>query len=372
MASQDSSLASSNRLRYWHDDPMEGQSLTSADGERKYVIGPQLGSGAFACVCKATESSEGTQKAIKLFHRWSEIRVAEEELKILRILKDCDNTHLVKFFEEVPVFTSAGEPHCPAIVMELCDFSLEPLYMAGGRRVPAPSWPVFLHMCRQAFDGLAACHQLQVLHRDLSNRNILIKASAGFELKLADFGVSHDLRRGIRLSKSPVHGIVKDARELAVCLLELGLHRPHPRIPDVAGRATVDRWLEHLLPIVADAEKDRPAFKNALALVVNCEEMKEEHETWWSEQCETSPLLSKYVDSILKYILEHPHDRGSKLPAEAIPPIKLGMGIADLDGSRARHVADMLKSLETDATLGEYQNYFRRNSAQLMRKLGKK
>jgi serine/threonine protein kinase len=74
------------------------------------------------------------------------------------------------------------------LILELCDYDLG---HALQHHVLPPQAQVDL--CRQLFEGVAYLHKNRVAHRDLKPSNILLqkqKASAGFSLKLSDFGNS--------------------------------------------------------------------------------------------------------------------------------------------------------------------------------------
>ena len=84
---------------------------------------------------------------------------------------------------------------CPFVVTELIPGrTLRDLMREG----PLPEKRV-LRIAAQLFEGLAACHALGVVHRDIKPRNVMIDESANDHVTIIDFG----------LAKSPPHLLPK-------------------------------------------------------------------------------------------------------------------------------------------------------------------
>jgi eukaryotic-like serine/threonine-protein kinase len=75
---------------------------------------------------------------------------------------------------------------CPFVVTELiAGRTLRDLMREG----PLPIDRV-LRIAKQLFEGLAACHALGVVHRDLKPRNVMVDEDAGDHLTIIDFGLA--------------------------------------------------------------------------------------------------------------------------------------------------------------------------------------
>merc|ERR1711884_1000128 len=87
------------------------------------------------------------------------------------------------------------------VIMELCDNGDLKRFLSDRRNNFNPSWSKdsvdisttlcffdLLRMCEQIVNGVMFLHCWNVIHRDMSARNILIDAS--FNLKIADFGLA--------------------------------------------------------------------------------------------------------------------------------------------------------------------------------------
>ena len=87
------------------------------------------------------------------------------------------------------------------VIMEYCDHGDLKRFLSDRRHQFIPSWSKdsidmfnsiclfdLLHMCEQIVNGIMFLHHWNVIHRDLSARNILVDAN--FNLKIADFGLA--------------------------------------------------------------------------------------------------------------------------------------------------------------------------------------
>ncbi|CAD6195727.1 unnamed protein product [Caenorhabditis auriculariae] len=145
----------------------------------------EIGKGGFGVVYSAKRLN-GEPVALKKIDRsvprdrvWNEVR----SLKRLRHRK------IVEFYED---FEVNGETY---VVMELCEYGSVRSYVK--KHGPLPD-AVAAHVLRQMMSAVTYMHRREVLHRDLSAGNILIKSiKDGFlNVKLGDFGLATNLRRG--------------------------------------------------------------------------------------------------------------------------------------------------------------------------------
>ena len=143
------------------------------------------GEGTFGKVFKAKDCDLNDKKAIKIFKvekGESEKQRFINENKILHTLKPHDNIILPLS----DVLTFNGFIY---YVLELADFDLE-RYVNINQDFPITS---YLELFMQICNGLRYAHSKNIVHRDLHNRNILIKINNGqVTVKLADFGKARD------------------------------------------------------------------------------------------------------------------------------------------------------------------------------------
>ena len=153
-----------------------------------------IGVGAFAHVYAARREACGTRVAIKHAiggRDESDRRRLVREIKILQILRGCDNVcRLLHVF----LGDEAGDgPHMRGVfvVTELAQTDLHAaLFAATG----GPSWLSIQH-CQlfvyQLLCALKFMHSAGIVHRDINLRNLLVNANG--DLRLCDFGLAtHD------------------------------------------------------------------------------------------------------------------------------------------------------------------------------------
>ncbi len=158
-----------------------------------YTEERELGRGASARVVAATHNDTGQQVAIKylaprLLHDPNFLARFREEVELLASI---DVPHVVRLFDYVE------EPgQGAAIVMELVDgVSLHEMITRQGATSPESA----LVVLKGSLLGLAAAHQLGIVHRDYKPENVLVDGAGNS--KLTDFGVA--VRAGER---APVGG----------------------------------------------------------------------------------------------------------------------------------------------------------------------
>ena len=147
-----------------------------------YTEERELGHGASARVVAATRDDTGQQVAIKylaprLLRDPSFLARFREEVELLASI---DVPHVVRLFEYVE---EPGEG--AAIVMELVDgVSLHEMITRQGPTSPESA----LVVLKGSLLGLAAAHQLGIVHRDYKPENVLVDGAGNS--KLTDFGVA--------------------------------------------------------------------------------------------------------------------------------------------------------------------------------------
>jgi serine/threonine protein kinase len=159
----------------------------------RYVIEGFIGAGGMARVYLAEDSVTKQSVAIKILHREkAEDRAACE--RFLREVEVAASIHHPNLIEVLDAGEVAGG--VPYLVLELLvGESLGDLL----RRVGAIPPEVALPLVRMAAAGLAAAHQVGVIHRDVKPDNLFLVGMPGSptSLKVVDFGMAKLLERNV-------------------------------------------------------------------------------------------------------------------------------------------------------------------------------
>lgn len=193
------SLFNSSEPEVWHPigrpSNVQKQCSLSEDLEwsgNAFTIGKQIGSGSFATVFLGRHHSLGMQFAIKKVplpsgKNWA--RQKESLEREIQVLKDCRSPHIVSYFGSFQ--DPEGKNMC--IVMEfLPGGTLQEVIKEYGKYGGLEE-DHMRNVLGSVLKGLAYLHKLNIMHRDLKSKNILIDADGG--TKLADFGVSRELNQ---------------------------------------------------------------------------------------------------------------------------------------------------------------------------------
>ena len=162
-----------------------------------YIEERQLGRGASGRVVAAVHETSGQPVAIKylashLFRDPAFLDGFREEAELLRSL---DVPDVVRIYDYVEM-TDQGA----AIVMELVDgVSLHQMISRQGPATPESA----LAVLKGSLYGLAAAHQLGIVHRDYKPENVLVDAEG--TSKLSDFGVAVRAGRSVPSAGTPLY-----------------------------------------------------------------------------------------------------------------------------------------------------------------------
>ena len=147
----------------------------------RYEMGDLLGEGGMGCVYRAHDRLLERTVAIKTLsasfskHPQALARLEREGMATTRLA----HPNIVSTFE---VLTSSNPPQ---LVMEYVDgASLDALIAQKGPFSEAKT----LRIARDVADGLAAVHELKLVHRDVKPANVLVERATG-RAKVADFGL---------------------------------------------------------------------------------------------------------------------------------------------------------------------------------------
>mmetsp|Transcript_959 Transcript_959/g.1320 ORF Transcript_959/g.1320 Transcript_959/m.1320 type:complete len:547 (-) Transcript_959:178-1818(-) len=170
--------------------------LLGGDFHGKYVLGRQLGLGAFAHVYAITGTSENDatshsiEKAVKIL----DLRPKGEK-DILRKLQ-------VNANQEASVWASAGQ-HCHVVQMLATFYDIDLCYMVMEKcacglydyldQALVIDERVLGGLIAQMLAGLSHIHFVRIVHRDVKPDNFLLGGKDGQTVKLGDFGLSTEL-----------------------------------------------------------------------------------------------------------------------------------------------------------------------------------
>lgn len=154
-----------------------------------YRLDRQLGAGGMGTVYVAEKLTTHQQFAFKLMQE----QLLDDHSQVARFEREINHLRAIRHPNVVDVFewslpTSGGEEP-PFIVMELLEGEgLDRLLKRQQRIDPATSVEIVL----QLLDGLAAAHEIGVIHRDLGPSNVFLEPlpNGKFHVKVLDFGLA--------------------------------------------------------------------------------------------------------------------------------------------------------------------------------------
>jgi len=149
--------------------------------EECYVVGKELGYGAFSTVRQVRHLASGQGYAMKCVTK-SKLSAQDDEAlhDEVAILREFDHVHIIKLYD---FFV---EPNMYYLVLEK---------MAGGELFDRIGKKSFYNegeardLCRFLLEAMKYCHDHHVAHRDLKPENLLLQdATDDSNIKIADFG----------------------------------------------------------------------------------------------------------------------------------------------------------------------------------------
>ncbi|CAL9074875.1 unnamed protein product [Musa textilis] len=147
----------------------------------EYIIGRQIGAGAFSTVWLARHRIQGTEVAVKeiAMARLSE-KLQRSLLSEVSILGRINHPNIIALYDYIQI------PGRIYLVLELCRGGDLSLYIQSHGRVSEATAKYFM---KQLASGLQVLHANNVIHRDLKPQNLLLSTyDENAILKIADFG----------------------------------------------------------------------------------------------------------------------------------------------------------------------------------------
>jgi len=153
----------------------------------QYVLGKNLGIGAFGKVKLATHTLTGHKVAVKILNKAKikQLGMEEKVQREINILHLCTHPHIIRLYEVIDTPTDIFLVNEYVSGGELFD------YIVSKGRLSADEARNFFH---QIISGVEYCHFQKIVHRDLKPENLLLDSN--LNIKIADFGLSNLMRDG--------------------------------------------------------------------------------------------------------------------------------------------------------------------------------
>ncbi|ETV92302.1 TKL protein kinase, variant [Aphanomyces invadans] len=147
------------------------------------VVGPQIGAGAFASVHKGQFQGRAVAVKVLLKDRITTAYVQSFVDEIV-LMSQFDSPHVVNLIGAA--WTRVADVKC---VMELMDGGDLKDFLDHHTPAQFPWADKYIHVL-SIVDGLSYLHSMNIVHRDLKSRNVLLDSTKG--TKLTDFGISKE------------------------------------------------------------------------------------------------------------------------------------------------------------------------------------
>jgi MAP/microtubule affinity-regulating kinase len=165
------------------DTPKVSSCFKNNDIVDNYLLGTEIGKGAYAVVRVARHLQDNSKVAVKIYDKSkmmtpSRKKNAEREVKILEKL---DHVNVIKLVKTVENQRSLN------LIMEYVNGCSLMAYLKKRQKKRLDESEA-RRIFRQVLNGLEYCHNLNITHRDVKLENILIDSS--HVVKIIDFGFS--------------------------------------------------------------------------------------------------------------------------------------------------------------------------------------
>jgi len=175
-----------------HRSKKAGRMVSKNRRVGRWFLGETLGKGGYSWVKKGYDRKDGRVVALKFTSKakgdWSasQSKQIQNEIEALRQIKDKHVLQLLAYN------LNAKYPQKDGLIIPSVLLVLE--YLPGGELfdilyyTSALSEKIARSYFKQLMDGMQACHEAGICHRDIKPQNLLLDAN--FQLKIADFGLA--------------------------------------------------------------------------------------------------------------------------------------------------------------------------------------
>eukprot|EP00484_Ammonia_sp_Unknown_P024796 CAMPEP_0197034770 /NCGR_PEP_ID=MMETSP1384-20130603/12755_1 /TAXON_ID=29189 /ORGANISM="Ammonia sp." /LENGTH=674 /DNA_ID=CAMNT_0042464725 /DNA_START=60 /DNA_END=2084 /DNA_ORIENTATION=- len=175
-----------------HKSKKGGRMVSKNRKVGRWFLGETLGKGGYSWVKKGYDRKDGRVVALKFTSKakgdWtaSQSKQIQNEIEALRQIKDKHVLQLLAYN------LNAKYPQKDGLIIPSVLLVLE--YLPGGELFDILYYTAALNekiartYFKQLMDGMEACHEAGICHRDIKPQNLLLDAN--FQLKIADFGLA--------------------------------------------------------------------------------------------------------------------------------------------------------------------------------------
>ncbi|KAF8940474.1 hypothetical protein BGZ58_006316 [Dissophora ornata] len=285
---------SKDRLRFIF---IEGEPVDDMTFDSQYERGPQLGSGNFATVFKATNRKTGIVYAVKVVKK-NETFNAKVESSLeseIGILMSIDQASLKNLLRVCEVF---NEPNFYYVVTELApDGELFDQIIDKQKFTESET----RHIFKQVLEGVKYLHDMGIVHRDLKPENVLVMDKETMTVKISDFGLAKMI--GERVFFNTVCG-TPSYDDLAPPKLRIQVLQSMYTFPSPYWDEISDEAVDFVQGLLAGDTTDRLTVEEALNHVWMT---MEEYEGTLPAHCRTEPMPK--VRQLLSRVMTERADR---------------------------------------------------------------
>jgi serine/threonine protein kinase len=160
--------------------PMDPSQIKYPPELNDWLLGDELGHGAFSTVCKATHKPTRTLRACKVIPRSNLSSSGDRD----RFQREINTMAFLRHDNIVSCYDFFSDDNNYYLIIDFCPGGELFQYIVKNDKVPEPLAAYLFH---QIASAIAYCHSFGVAHRDLKPENVLIAKFP--RLKVSDFGL---------------------------------------------------------------------------------------------------------------------------------------------------------------------------------------